>query len=220
MKNYFVSNGINEERVVELEMFDYLCENGSFNNADVNDRTVIYAGNLSSEKSPFLSHLSEIAGVNFRLYGVNYDESMIAGNNIAYQGAFSAEVMPNLIGNGYGLVWDGESVSSCTGSTGEYLLYNNPHKLSLYLAAGLPIIVWKHAAVADIVRRYKCGVLIESLHELKDVIDDVTEAEYKMYVRNARKIAENLRKGYYTKRALAEAKRRLADASPSNWRPL
>ena len=32
-----------------------------------------------------------------------------------------------------GLVWDGDSCSSCSGVCGEYLKINNPHKISFYL---------------------------------------------------------------------------------------
>ena len=34
-------------------------------------------------------------------------------------------------------MWDGPSPDTCAGVYGAYLRYNNPHKTSLYLAAGL-----------------------------------------------------------------------------------
>ena len=46
----------------------------------------------------------------------------------------------------FGLVWDGISVETCAGVYGEYLKVNNPHKTSLYLASGIPVIIWKEAA--------------------------------------------------------------------------
>ena len=35
----------------------------------------------------------------------------------------------------------------------DYLRINNPHKTSLYLACGIPIITWNKAAIAQYVRK-------------------------------------------------------------------
>ena len=55
----------------------------------------------------------------------------------------------------FGLVWDGTSLDGCNGRYGEYLKFNNPHKTSLYLSCGIPVIIWKEAALADFVEEHK-----------------------------------------------------------------
>ena len=48
-----------------------------------------------------------------------------------------------------GLIWDGASDSSDEDiGMKNYTRYNNPHKLSCYMAAGLPVIVWEKSAIS------------------------------------------------------------------------
>lgn len=76
------------------------------------------------------------------------------------------------------MVWDGTSVSTCTGDFGEYLQYNNPHKTSLYIRCQLPVIIWKQAALADFVRENGIGICVDSLEELEKILNTLSEEEY------------------------------------------
>lgn len=78
----------------------------------------------------------------------------------------------------FGLVWDGTSVSTCTGDFGEYLQYNNPHKTSLYIRCQLPVIIWNKAALADFVRENGIGICVDSLEELEKILNTLSEEEY------------------------------------------
>ena len=102
-------------------------------------------------------------------------------------------------------VWDGEKPDTCAGGTGEYLRYNNPHKLSLYLSAGLPVIIWKEAAEAEFVERTGAGLTVASLYEVKEILDNMTEEQYKGYASAAETIAEQLKRGSYMTAALEKA---------------
>lgn len=55
--------------------------------------------------------------------------------------SLAAEELPGALVQSFGLVWDGNSMDTCTGNYGSYLRINDPHKVSLYLSSGLPIIV-------------------------------------------------------------------------------
>lgn len=50
------------------------------------------------------------------------------------------------------MVWDGESIDGGLGLSGQYLKYNNPHKLSVIFTSGLPVIIWNEAAEAGLVK--------------------------------------------------------------------
>lgn len=122
-----------------LEFFDYI--------SDVNreskqylDKNVVFAGNL--EKSTFLMQLKDIScETMFFLYGKQSDKLPLS-KNVLYKGMFDADDIENVEGN-WGLVWDGQSIDSCSGNYGEYLCINAPFKMSLYLAMNIPVIVWK-----------------------------------------------------------------------------
>ena len=100
----------------------------------------------------------------------------------------------------FGLVWDGESLDECSGIYGKYLLYNNPHKLSLYLSSGKPVIVWKQSALAPFVEENGLGVAVGSLAELENL--DL-RANYESYKKNVMEMKKKLGSGYYLTQAIA-----------------
>lgn len=141
--------------------------------------------------------------MKINLYGVGYERKS-EYSNAEYHGSFSPEELPGKLDSAYGLVWDGPEITSCSGNFGEYLMYNNPHKLSLYMAAGIPVITWKQAAIADFVEKYQVGIVVDSLVDLSKVLDQILEKRYAVMKVNAEAIGEKLRKGFYFRRALQE----------------
>ena len=88
------------------------------------------------------------------------------------------------------------------GRTGNYLRYNNPHKLSLYLSSGLPVIVWKDSAEANFVEKNGVGLTVNSLFELSEILGQISQDEYLQMATNAKNIMKNLKEGYYLKNAV------------------
>ena len=148
--------------------------------------------------------LGQILSVVFQLMGINYDDTY-ENSNVTYLGAFSPDDVPNHLTNGFGLVWDGDSLDTCSGPTGNYLRYNNPHKLSLYLASGLPVIVWGDSAEADFVLKNGLGLTVSSLRELETQLADLSEEEYSVFLSNVRKVSKQLRDGHFLKQALSRS---------------
>ena len=201
MKNYFISDlGISESRLISLEIFDYDAKN--INRQKKRDADVVIAGNLEKVKSVYVYKLGELkSSLKIRLYGPNYEEDT-KDNNVEYMGSFPAEEVPNVLDGKFGLVWDGEVLDTCSGTSGKYLRYNNPHKTSLYIVSGIPVVIWKEAAMARFVEKENVGICVNSLSEIKDKIDSVTDEEYEKMLENVNRIAERLEKGYYLKTAL------------------
>lgn len=167
-----------------------------------NKTEVVFAGNLS--KSVFLKELmeeKEMSGVHFKLYGM-HDGSLdfSQNNNIEYAGIFKPEET-GFISGGWGLVWDGDSIDSCTGDYGEYLRYNSSHKTSLYLAAGIPIIVWEHSSLANWVKEKNIGIVINRLHDIGSAISNLSSADYALIINNVHEVGNRLRKGGFMKQA-------------------
>ena len=120
------------------------------------------------------------------------------------------ELIKNLTGK-YGLVWDGDSIETCSGGKGEYLRINNPHKLSLYLAVGLPVIIWDEAAEADFVLRENVGFAVKSLYELSGKMSDISDYNYEIMKKNAETVGARLRNGEYLTRALKKAEEKIQE---------
>lgn len=184
------------EKMVTLGIFDYLQSHTIKNNTLSKD--VIIAGNLDKNKCGYLSDLPN--DVNWKLYGVGYEDKGI--KNITYCGAYMPDELPQHLEGAFGLVWDGDSAESCIGVYGEYLKINNPHKTSLYLSSGIPVIVWEQAAIADFIKKNNCGFTVSSLKEIGKKIAEISEEEYSEMKDNAEAIAEKLRVGYYMNQAI------------------
>lgn len=198
-KKLIDSYGIPSDRVVPLGLFDYEVSGNRCAIAR-QDLPVIVAGNLQKRKAGYL--YSGELGFPVNAYGVRYEE---AEGNVCYKGSFEPEVLPGNLEGSYGLVWDGESVDTCAGAYGEYLRINDPHKTSLYLASGLPVIVWSQAAVAKHILDNGLGLAVASLRDVPSAMESVSAEEYSRMLLNVRQEADRLRSGYYTKRALKEA---------------
>ena len=203
MKSVLVDKGVAEDKIVSLGIFDYLIPNFQEKSGLTKDQPIIVAGNLAQEKAGYLYTLPEAPAYN--LYGVGFDESRALANE-TYFGSFLPDELPAALEGGFGLVWDGDSVETCSGLFGEYLRYNNSHKASLYLASGFPLVVWKQSALSHFVLEKGCGIAVESLHDLKEAIDNLSDADYQDLVNNAKRVGQEIRDGYYLKTALKHLK--------------
>ena len=199
MKSVLVEKGLPEHKLVSLEIFDYLIPNYQEKDGLSKDQPIIVAGNLAQEKAGYLYQLP--ARPAYNLYGVGFDESR-ALENEAYFGSFLPDELPAALEGGFGLVWDGDSAETCSGVFGEYLRYNNSHKASLYLASGFPLVVWKQSALSRFMLEKNCGVAVESLHDLKNTIENLSDADYQELVANAKNIGKKIRDGFYLTSAL------------------
>lgn len=193
MKEYLVAKGVDAEKLRILYTFDYLTDD------IVADRTyskiVTFAGNLS--KSSFLKDIPKnINDLKFYCYGADYNDNY---SGIVYKGKFTPNNISHIEGS-WGLVWDGTSTETCTGEFGDYLKYNSPHKVSLYIVAELPIIIWKEQALSRYITERNIGITISSIDEISEKLSNISEAMYLEMKNNIKVEAEALRSGNHLKR--------------------
>lgn len=177
---------------------DYMQDGGEEITPDrgQSDPAVIIAGNLGRKKAGYIYQMRpETYTVN--LYGQGLEE--LEGARMRYCGAFSPnELIKNMCGD-YGLVWDGPSCEGCLGDYGTYQKYNNPHKTSLYIAASIPVIIWKHAALSAFVEENKIGFSVATLDEINERIRN---QDYHLFKENIKAISGRIRTGQYLNDAL------------------
>ena len=212
MTKWLMNNGLNS-KVVDLELFDYYIDLNNSNDDKVEeilDNKIAFAGNLHRNKSGFIYALSDIEKLKLNLYGPNYENlSENTSTNINYLGICSPEELPFKIKGKYGIIWDGDSLLACTGNIGEYMKYNNPHKLSMYIASKLPVIVWKEAAIYDFVKKYNIGIGINSINEIEEIINNIDEKDYLEMKNNICKLRSNVIQGYFIKSAMKKIESQL-----------
>ena len=57
------------------------------------------------------------------------------------------------------------------------------------------MIAWKDAAVADVIRKYQVGYLIENIYE----INHLDYSQYETFCENVSKLAVKVRDGWFTR---------------------
>lgn len=183
-----------------LTLFDYYADDAYRTvQEQIAERHIIaFAGNLT--KSAFLRRLDASTiphGMLFRFYGVCADMHF-HNSQISYRGKFLPQHTATLQA-GWGLVWDGDSLDTCSGAFGQYLRINCPHKLCLYLAAGIPVVVWRQSAHARFVETHGVGITANSIAHAYTAIAQITDEQYRVMVKKARAIGDQLRRGAYLK---------------------
>lgn len=186
-----------------LDLWDYHCDAAPTPSAANIEKRVVFAGNLSAEKSGFITRLGELGEVTFDLYGNELHHEAILASNTRHLGSFRPDAPPFVADGSFGLVWDGPTLDTCSGDFGAYLAYNTPHKTSMYLARGMPVLVWRGAAVASVVAEHKAGILIDSLHELPELLKGLSQERYAELQRHAASLGEKIRGGYFIRSAAA-----------------
>ncbi len=202
MKNELIKNGLTT-KTVELKLFDYLIDgdiqikNEKF---DAKNVRIAYPGNLEMNKAKFVYELEE-KNMNFKLclYGDYFEKEKLNNKKIEHKGSFSSEKLIENLNEDLGLVWSGK-IDESDQENGEkgYTRYNMPHKLSCFLAAGIPVIVWEKSAAAQIIDEYNVGYKINNIYD----INKIDFKDYDIKKENAIKISEKIRNGYFTQTAI------------------
>ncbi len=204
MSEKLVNSGV-KSNIVNLNLFDYLTDVDVAEKRVFFSKKVSFAGNLN--KSEFIFDLLH-KKTEYSFYGPIKKENKTLMKS--YQGSYDSNVLIRKIDNGFGLIWDGESaefIDATNISSGSYLLYNNPYKLSFYIAAGIPVIIWRDAAAAQFVENNSIGLLVSSLDEVDLVLEKLGSSEYEQMQKNVRGIQKKVVKGYYTLRAVRLAEK-------------
>ena len=196
--------------IADLQLFDYLVSappaQSPWHEADLSGPAlkVVCAGNLSRDKAGYIydPRLGELQGVELSLFGAFFEPERMPASPVRYKGVFSPDT-PALDGRyHFGLVWDGDSAQRVQGHYGHYMRYNNPHKVSLYAALGLPVVVWEEAAVARFVLDQGVGVTVADLRELADIPRRISASDYARMAAQMQRLRSEVTQGRFLRQAL------------------
>ena len=205
MHKYMLEQGFAEEKLITLQIFDYLCDDNGRRSQLSQQPQIAVAGNLAPTKSGYVYDM-DVSNIRLNLYGIHFDPNAFQNkDNVTYKGAFHPDALPASLEGSFGLVWDGPVSSTCAGNTGEYLKYNNPHKTSLYLGANLPVIIWAKAALAPLITENGLGIAVESLDQIHAAVSSLSQKEYQTMAENVHAMGERIRCGYFFRTAAEQA---------------
>lgn len=158
--------------------------------------TVIYAGAVNRRKNSFLIDFCQLhKSYRLLIYGDCRNIPEIVNSQTETRDFIEPDMFISNAGGDYGLVWDGDSLDACTGSFGEYLALNTPHKASFYLRAGLPLIVWDNSAIAPLVKHEGVGIAVSSLADIDNALARITDDAYSKMRRNVVALSKKLSAG-------------------------
>ena len=183
-------------KIFTIKVFDYAYAGKALNKQFT--PVICFAGNVL--KASFVYKLYKMEQLSLNVYGLGYAPSLNLKGGFTYKGIAPPDQLPFVIEGSFGLVWDGDNLEDCD----PYLKYNNPHKLSLYLAAGMPVIVWDKSAVANWVIQNNIGFCIHSITEISGCISNLSNNNYEAMRKNAACIGNQICNGYYFKTVLTE----------------
>lgn len=205
MENYLRSIGL-ETRLDALGVWDYLTDAVPATAPHTGVR-IAYAGAINRRKNAFLYDWGNIIdGYDVDIYGDGFEIEQAAHPEcFKCHGYTPADKLIATVSADYGLVWDGDSLDTCTGSFGEYLALNTPHKVSLYICCGLPLIVWSKSAMAQFVIDHGIGITVDSLRQIPDKISQMNPDRYAAMKLRVAEIGRKLASGHFMKQALERA---------------
>lgn len=206
MKDWLVDHGIKAQLQV-LEIFDYLSDTQPVVSGDSPKLPVriLFAGALSSYHNAFLyKQANSPRSYDIVLYGNGLETEKLQGK-VDYKGFVSSDELIATAESEYGLAWYGSSLEGGSGALGEYLQYNAPHKMSLYIRCGLPLIVWEKAGLATFVKKNNIGICISSLTQIEEILPKINAEQYMEMKKNVMQIANKLSHGYYCFKAIKQA---------------
>ena len=187
--------------LISMDIFDYHTDLPEKSVYHADNPTVIFAGNLSPAKTGFLYQMD---GTELP-YKVNvYGKKERDFERLTYKGCFPPEQLPEIMEGSYGLIWEGKS-DTYDESAHPYIMFNNPHKASLYIVSGLPIIIWEKAALADFVSGHQIGITVANLGDIADKLAEISDEQYSAMSERLRQIRKELIGGAHIHKALRSA---------------
>lgn len=209
--NYY--NGADVLIVPSENMMQFLRKNGLKDKPYVVQKMFDYPSPLSFASSPKTHHVINFLGNpqynNFVNQWKGQTKLLVYGTQNFQTDNKSVQYLPRPTdpilfselhqSGGFGLLWSDDSYWS------RYLTLSASSLLSIYLSAGLPVIVKKDNPNKDVIMKKDLGLVVNSLPEAAEKVAQINDQEYQQMVNNVDSFATLIRGGYFTKRALIEA---------------
>lgn len=155
---------------------------------------------IATELDPaILAEYTSTVSINF----IGPYPKEVVSDYIKFLGPMKNSDIPSMIEGGFGLLYYAKD----SGSMG--VQYNNPMKLSLYLAAGLPVITTANSAYAEWIAQCGVGLVVNSLAEIDEKLAELSEADYEQMLENIKPWQEAVTNGFFSKQAAIESVRYL-----------
>ena len=200
--------------VLPLGIFDYLSDSTikrDFDKEYASDGrwSVCFVGKMVVSENAFLYELmKKLEKTDMYLYGGGYSEADAKPlkPEFVHKMGFVKDFELMQKGDGhFGLSWYGDSLAEGSGKIGEYMSYNNPHKVSLYLRCQMPVIISKTAGLASFVEKEGVGLTVDTLEDIEETLAKITPEQYNEMKKNVERVARKIANGEFASDAIDRA---------------
>lgn len=191
MLTYLRSHGLNVKNIMFQTLWEHPVKQqvGSIGF----ERKLFFTGNPN--RFTWLKAYDEITPI--MLYA---KDRMEFHAGVHYQGFKSSDkLIQEFYTGGFGLIWPDEDDENA------YYRMIQPHKLAEYLSVGMPVIIEDKLVDAPLIKKYGLGLTAASLKEASDIVQSISEDEYRDVVNNCKNFAELVRNGFFTRKLLTDA---------------
>ncbi|MDE6973002.1 MAG: sugar transferase [Lachnospiraceae bacterium] len=198
MANFLRTEGLNVSKIVVQKMWDFPVSI-DFSIHPQFKRVISFAGDANMDKFSFVK---EWKYDTVKLLVTAAEGDWQHDEKVEFIGWFRDQnrLANALRGNGgFGLLWTEHEY------TREYMRLCACFKVSLYIAAGIPVIVPDSIPEANTIVRKNLGFAVTTLDEAIDKVESITEEQYGQMIKNVAEFGELVRGGFFTKKLLTDA---------------
>lgn len=191
MKQFLIDQGIRVGmKFIVQEAWDYTTTLRSMRPGKLK-REIHFAGNPDRFQFPHTWSYEVLLKV--------YSERECQGNLVQSMGWMPPErLLLDLSEGGFGLVWYGDECGH------QYLSMNGSINFSVYLAAGIPVIVPRGISNQCMIEENHLGFIVDTLDEAAEIVKNITEQEYQEYASAVAKFSDLIKDGYFTRKCLVD----------------
>ena len=142
------------------------------------------------------------ASTPLMIYNRHVEEKVLWNPSVDWLGRLPSDDIVASVDGGFGLVVSDNIKEKSNMNFVDYTQYNNPTKLSLYLAAGLPVIISSKTAHAKWIEERGIGLVVDNLNEIDNVLSSVTDVDYQLMLKKIEPWQKAVSEGFFIKRTL------------------
>lgn len=136
------------------------------------------------------------------IYDKYVENKVLECGSITWLGRKPSDDIVSSLDGGFGVVVSENLKEKTNINFVYYNQFNNPTKLSMYLAAGLPVIVSSKTYHASLIEKYELGLVVDDLNDIDNLLSSMTTKDYQKILDNVNRWKKAVSEGFFIKRAL------------------
>lgn len=136
------------------------------------------------------------------LYNKHVEQRVIDSGSVIWLGRKPSDEIVSSLDGGFGVVVTDNLKEKSNMNFVYYNQFNNPTKLSTYMAAGLPVITMRKTHHAKMIEEQGIGLVVDDLNDIDTVLSQMTAQDYQRMVEKMKPWQDAISEGFFIKRAL------------------